>query len=148
MENPSVFEVFINYFSGGAQRAPKIDFGRLLGPFGSPLGTFFEHVGGSVALLGHPLGPKWSQKHQDEGLLGSGRGARGAQRLSVFDFETIFIICCVLFGIFVCLFGKKGFVHSLWYLDLEFWCVFFHVSISAWHFNMVAASHCILQLLF
>ena len=76
MENPNVFEVFINYFSGGAQRAPKIDFGRVWGPFGSPLGSFFEHVGGSVALLGHPLGPKWSQKRQDEGLLGSGRGGQ------------------------------------------------------------------------
>ena len=83
--------------------------GGFWGPFGSPLGSFFEHVGGSVALLGHPLGPKWSQKRQDEGLLGSGRGARGAQRLSGFDFETIFIICCLLFGIFVCLFGEKGF---------------------------------------
>ena len=85
LENPSVFEVFTKYFSGGAQRAPKIDFGRVLGPFESPLGTFFEHVGGSVALLGHRLGPKWSQKRQDEGLLGSSRGGQGSQRLSGFD---------------------------------------------------------------
>ena len=143
-----MFLRFLHNIFRGAQRAPKIDFGRVFGPFESSLWTSFGYVGGSVALLGHPLVPKWSQKHQDEGLLGPDRGARGAQRLSVFDFETIFIICCVLFGIFVCLFGKKGFVHSLWYLDLEFWCVFFHVSISAWHFNMAAASHCILQLLF
>ena len=102
MENPGVFEVFINYFSGGAKGAPKIDFGRLLRPFGSPLGTFFEHVGGSVALLGHCLGPKWSQTRQDEGLLGSGRGARGSQRVSGFDSETIFIICCVLFLVSLC----------------------------------------------
>ena len=45
--------------------------------------------------------------------------AKGSQGLSGFDFETIFIICCVLFGIFVCLFGEKGFVHALWYLDLD-----------------------------
>ena len=33
-----------------------------------------------MELLGHPLGPKWSQKHQDEGLkidLGSSRGSQG-----------------------------------------------------------------------
>ena len=33
-----------------------------------------------MELLGHPLGPKWSQKHQDEGLkinLGSSGGSQG-----------------------------------------------------------------------
>ena len=77
VENPNVFDVFTNYFLGGAQRAPKIDFGRVWGPFESPLGTSFGHVGGAVALLGHRLGPKWSQKRQDEGLLGSSRGGQG-----------------------------------------------------------------------
>ena len=77
VRNPGVFNVFATYFLGGAQRAPKIDFGRGLGPFESPLGTSFGHVGGSVALLGHHLGPKWSQKRQDEGLLGSSRGGQG-----------------------------------------------------------------------
>ena len=43
--------------------------------------------------------------------------ARGSQRLSGFDFETIFLTCCVLFGICVCFFGVKGFVHAVWYLD-------------------------------
>ena len=77
MENLSVFDDFDNYFSGGARRAPKIDFGKVLGRFESPLRTSFGHVGGSVALLGHRLGPKWSQKRQDEGLLGSSRGGQG-----------------------------------------------------------------------
>ena len=80
MDNPGVFDVFTNYFLGGAQRAPKIDFGRLWGPFESPVGGPFRHVGGAVALLGHRLGPKWSQKRQDEGLksdLGSSRGGQG-----------------------------------------------------------------------
>ena len=77
LKNPSVFEVFTKYFLGGAQRAPKIDFGRVLGPFESPLGGPFGHVGGAVELLGHLLGPKWSQKRQDEGLLGSSRGGQG-----------------------------------------------------------------------
>ena len=77
LKNPSVFDDFDNYFLGGAQRAPKIDFGRVLGPSESPLGTSFGHVGGSMALLGHRLGPKWSQKREDEGLLGSSRGGQG-----------------------------------------------------------------------
>ena len=80
VKNHRVFDVFTKYFSGGAQRAPKIDFGRVWGPFESPLGTSFGHVGGAVALLGHRLGPKWSQKRQDEGLksdLGSSRGGQG-----------------------------------------------------------------------
>ena len=49
------------------------------GPFGSPLGGPFRHVGGAVALLGHRWGPKWSQKRQDEGFkseLGSSRGGQ------------------------------------------------------------------------
>ena len=80
MDNPGVFDVFTNYFLGGAQRAPKIDFGRVLGALEGPLGSPFGHVGGAVELLGHLLGPKWSQKRQDEGLksdLGSSRGGQG-----------------------------------------------------------------------
>ena len=64
--------------------------------------------------------------------------ARGSQRLSGFDFETIFITCCVPLGIFVCFFGEKGFVNAVWYLDFGL----------LMHFNMVAASHCSLHLLF
>ena len=60
---------------------------------------------------------------------------RGSQRLSGFDFETIFMTSCVPFGIFVCFLGEKGFVHAVWYLDLDSCCVFFH-------FSMAAASHC------
>ena len=59
--------------------------------------------------------------------------ARGSQRLSGFDFETIFITSCVLFGIFVCFFGEKGFVHAVWYLDLDSCCVFFHFSMAFQH---------------
>ena len=80
VKNHRVFDVFTKYFLGGAQRAPKIDFGGLWGPFESPLGSPFGHVGGSVEPLGHHLGPKWSQKRQHEGLksdLGSSRGGQG-----------------------------------------------------------------------
>ena len=45
--------------------------------------------------------------------------ARGYQRLSGFDFETIFITLCALFGISVVFVGEKGFVHAVWYLDLD-----------------------------
>ena len=104
LENPSVFDVFTNYFLGGAQRAPKIDFGRVWGPFESPLGTSFGHVGGSVALLGHRLGPKWSQKRQDEGLksdLGSSRGGQGVSEAlngSFFWRCSSLVVCCLVFG--------------------------------------------------
>ena len=40
--------------------------------------------------------------------------ARGSQRLSGNDFETIFLTLCVLFGISVYFFGEKGFVHAVW----------------------------------
>ena len=62
------------------KREPKIDFGRVWGPFESPLGISFGHVGGAVAIFGHRLGAKWSQKRQDEGLLGSSRGGQGGLR--------------------------------------------------------------------
>ena len=50
--------LFTNYFLGGAQRAPKIDFERVWGPFENPLGGHFRHLGGAVALLGHLLESK------------------------------------------------------------------------------------------
>ena len=108
LNNHCVFDVFTKYFLGGAQRAPKIDFGRVLGPFESPLGTSFGHVGGSVALLGHRLGPKWSQKRQDEGLFGSSRGGQGVSealrsRFSEDFHHLLFDIWFV--GVF---FGKEG----------------------------------------
>ena len=69
--------------------------------------------------------------------------ARGSQRLSGFDFETIFMTSCVLFSIFVYFFGEKGFVHAVWYLDLDSCCVFFHFSMAFQHGCSVT-----LQLLF
>ena len=103
MDNPSVFEVFTKYFLGGAQRAPKIDFGRVWGPFESPLGGPFWHVGGAVALLGHCLGPKWSQKRQDEGPksdLGSSRGGQGVSEALNGSFLgrcSSLVVCCFVF---------------------------------------------------
>ena len=49
-------------------------------PIGLSWGLLFGMLEGPVELLGHPLGPKWSQKHQDEGLnidFGSSRDSQG-----------------------------------------------------------------------
>ena len=66
-----------NIFKGVPKERQRSILGGFWGPFESPLGTAIGHVGGAVALLGHRLGPKWSQKRQDEGLLGSSRGGQG-----------------------------------------------------------------------
>ena len=87
------------------------------------MGGPFGHVGGGVALLGHLLGPKWSQKRQDERLK-SDLGpkyrwpevVRGCQWV---DFGKMFNICCLLSGILICFFFKKGLVHAVWHLDLD-----------------------------
>ena len=103
VENPGVFDVFKLYSLGGGQRAPKIDFGWVLRRFGSPLATSFGHVGGAVALLGHRLGPKWSQKHEDEGLqsdLGSSRDGLGVPEAldgSVFGRYSSLVVCYSIF---------------------------------------------------
>ena len=83
VKNPSVFDDFIKYFLGGAQRAPKIDFGGLWGLFESPLGSPFGHVGGSV------LGIIWVQngaRHVNmrvlRAILAQVEVARGSQKLS------------------------------------------------------------------
>ena len=72
------------------------------------MGTSFGHVGGAVALLGHRLGPKWSQGRHDEGLksdLGSSRGGQGvsealnASILKRFSSLVLFfwVLFCMLF---------------------------------------------------
>ena len=53
---------------------PQASFGE---PIGLSWGLLFGMLEGLVELLGHRLGPKWSQKRQDEGLLGSSRGGQG-----------------------------------------------------------------------
>ena len=83
-------------------------------PIGLSWGPLFGMLEGPVELLGHPLGPKWSQKHQDEGHkcdLGSSRGGQGSQRLSMDRFrEDVHHLFCAI-GSLVCLFCKKCFVH-------------------------------------
>ena len=56
-----------------------------------------------MELLGHPLGPKWSQKHEDEGLkinLGSSRGSQGVSEGlngSVLVRCSSLVVCCFVF---------------------------------------------------
>ena len=64
---------------------------------------------------------------------------RGSQRLSGFDFETIFMTSWVLFGTFVCFLVRKALCMQFGTLT---WTLAVFSGISAWHFNMVAASHC------
>ena len=100
VENPCVFEVFTKYFLRGAQRAPKIDFGRFWDALEGPLGSPFGHVGRAMELLGHLLGPKWSQKRQDEGLLGSSRGGQGVSEALNGSFLgrcSSLVVCCFVF---------------------------------------------------
>ena len=80
----------------------------LLGAHWALLVSPFRHVGGAVELLGHPLGPKWSQKRQDEGLksdLGSSRRGQGVSE--AFDGSFLgrcssLVVCYFLFC-YVCL---------------------------------------------
>ena len=75
-------------------------------PIGFSWGVLFGMLEGPVGLLGHPLGPKWSQKHQDEGHksdIGSSGGGQGVPKCSQWiDFGKMFITCFVLFGSLVC----------------------------------------------
>ena len=87
-----------------------LHFGTPKLPFWSPLGLswglLFGMLEGPVELLGHPLGPKWSQKHQDEGHksdLGSSGDGQGVSRLSMDRFcEDVHRLFCAIwyFGMF------------------------------------------------
>ena len=85
----------------------------LLGAHWALLGSPFRGGGGAVELLGHPLGPKWSQKHQDEDLksdLGSSRGGQGvseALKGPILGRCSSFVLCYLVFWYVFC---KQGFV--------------------------------------
>ena len=73
--------------------------GGLEGPLRSPFGP----VGEAVEPLGHRLGPKWSQKHQNEGLksdLGSSRGAQGVSEVLNDSFLRRFSPLVVCYSVF------------------------------------------------
>ena len=83
-------------------------------PIGLSWGLLFGMLEGPVELLGHPLGPKWSQKHQDEGHksdLGSSGGGQGVSEAlngSILGRCSSLVLCYLVFW---CVFCKKGFVH-------------------------------------
>ena len=126
---------------------PKERQRSILGGFGGPLRALWGPLLGMLEGLWLFLGIVWVQNGarnvKMRVYLAQVEVARGSQRLSGFDFETIFMTSCVLFGIFVYFFGEKGFVHAVWYLDLDSCCVFFHFSMAFQHGCSVT-----LQLLF
>ena len=83
-------------------------------PIGLSWGLLFGMLEGPVELLGHPLGPKWSQKHQDEGHksdLGSSGGGQGVSEAlngSILGRCSSLVLCYLVFWYVFC---KKGFVH-------------------------------------
>ena len=76
-----------------------------------------------MELLGHPLGPKWSQKHQDGGLeidLGSSRGSQGVSEGlngSILGRCSSLVLCYLVYWYIFC---KKGFVHPGCSVALQF----------------------------
>ena len=83
-------------------------------PIGLSWGLLFGMLEGPVELLGHPLGPKWSQKHQDEGHksdLGSSGGGQGVSEAlngSILGRCSSLVLCYFVVWYVFC---KKGFVH-------------------------------------
>ena len=86
----------------------------LLGAHWALLGVPFRDVGGTVELLGRPLGLKWSQKHQDEGhksdfgSSGGGQGVSEALNGSIWGRCSSFVLCYLVVWYVFC---KNGFVH-------------------------------------
>ena len=75
-----------------------------------------------MELLGHPLEPTWCQKHQDKGLNIDFGSSRVSQWVSEGLLGSILGRCSslvVCYLVFLCFLGKKGFVHAVWYLDLD-----------------------------
>ena len=114
----------------------------ILGGFWGPLRTLWGALLGKLEGLWLFLGivgvQNGARNVKMRVYLAQVEVARGSQRLSGFDFETIFMTSCVLFGIFVYFFDEKGFVHAVWYLDLDSCCLFFHFSMAVQHGCSVA----------
>ena len=91
---------------------PKASFWE---PIGLSWGLLFGMLEGPVELLGHPLGPKWSQKHQDEGHkgdLGSSGGGQGVSEAlngSILGRCSSLVLCYLVVWYVLC---KKGFSAS------------------------------------
>ena len=128
---------------------PKERQRSILGGFGGPLRALWGPLLGMLEGLWLFLGIVWVQNGarnvKMRVYLAQVEVARGSQRLSGFDFERIFITCCVLCGVFVCFLVSKVLCMQCGTLT---WTIDMFSFISALHFSIVAASHCSLQLLF
>ena len=96
-----------------------------------------------MALLGHHLGPKWSQKRQDEGPksdLGSSKGGQGVSEA----LNGSILRRCSSLGVRYLVFWHVFFVRKALFLQFGTlpWILDAFAFISAWYFNLVAASHC------
>ena len=96
--------------------------GFLLGAHWVLLGSPFRHVGGLWSFLGILWGQNGARNTKmrvSKSILAQVDVARGSQRLSMGQFWEDFhhLLCAMLY--FVMFFRKKGFVHAVWYLDLD-----------------------------
>ena len=69
------------------------------------MGSTFRDDCGAVERLGHPLGPKWGQRRQYDGLksdLGSSTGGQGVSEALNGSILRRCVSLIVLFGILVC----------------------------------------------
>ena len=91
---------------------PKERQRSILGGFGGPLRALWGPLLGMLEGLWLFLGIVWVQNGarnvKMRVYLAQVEVARGSQRLSGFDFETIFMTLCVLFGIFVYFLVRKA----------------------------------------
>ena len=122
VENPGVFDVFRKYFLGGPKERQR----SILGRFGGPLRALWGPLLGMLEGLWLFLGIVWVQNGARNvnmrvlrAILARVEVARGSQRLSMCRFweDFHYLLCDIWYvGVF---FGKKGFVHTVWYLDLD-----------------------------
>ena len=102
METTSVFDVFAKYLLG----VPKELQRSILGGFGDPLkalwGPLLRMLEGMWLFLGIVWVQNGARNVKMRIYLAQVEVARGSQRLSGVDFETIFITSCALCGIFAC----------------------------------------------
>ena len=111
------FLMFFPFFFRGCPMSAKDRFWEGLGgPLRALWGVLFGILEGLWLFLGIVWVQNGARNVKMRVYLAQVKVTRGSQRLSGFDFETIFITSCVLFGISVCFLVRKGFVHAVWYL--------------------------------
>ena len=114
------------------------------------LGVLFGILEGLWLLLGTVWvqnGARHMKVRVPKAILAQAKVARGSQRLSGFDFETIFMTLCVLFGIFVIFLVREAlcmqFGTLTWGLLLCF--LSFQHGISTWLQHSIAGCRCFSQ---